>query len=438
MTTRTVDTPLVARVEGQGGLHVRIEDGVVSDVRLDIFEPPRYFERLLVGRHFTDALDLTARICGICPVAYQMTAAHAFEQLFEVQVPPGTRELRRLLYCGEWIQSHMLHVHLLAAPDFLGLPDAFALAAHDRAAFERGIGLCALGADLMKAIGGRSVHPVSPMVGGFSRAPRPSELAPLESRFRRAADDILDVADWVAGFDVPSLPRPSEMLALAHPTEYPMNEGLLATSSGRVFEASGFERATEESEVAHSTARHTHLRGDEAAMVGPLARLSLNAGHLTPLSRDVSVRLSLRLPESDPFQSLAARVVETALAVDEVLRLLAGYQPPEPAHVAVEPRAGRATWATEAPRGVLYHRFDVDAAGVIRSARIVPPTSHNLPNMENDVRRTVARSLDRSDDELRHLCEMAVRNYDPCISCAAHFLRLDIDRVAAGRSRRLR
>ena len=429
MTHRSVDTPLLARVEGQGALHVRVEDGAVSDVRLDIFEPPRYFERLLVGRRFSDVLDITARICGVCPIAYQMTASHAFEELFEVEVPTGTGELRRLLYCGEWIQSHMLHIHLLAAPDFLGFPDALTMAAEDRAALDRGLRLRAVGSEIIRVIGGRSVHPVSPMVGGFSRVPRRDELTPLASSLRWAAEAILEVADWAAGFDVPSLARPAEQLALVHADHYPMSHGTVTTSSGRAFPPSAFEAVTEGVEVRHSTARHARLRAEGPAMVGPLARLSLNADRLTPLAREAAGRLSLRLPESDPFRSLAARVVETAMAVETALMLVEAYEPPSPARAAVSARKGRATWATEAPRGLLYQRFDVDAEGVVTEARIVPPTSHNLPNMEGDVRLTVEGALDRTDAELRRLCEMAVRNYDPCISCASHCVDLHLERA---------
>jgi sulfhydrogenase subunit alpha len=429
LTHRRLDAPLLARVEGQGALHVRVDDGVVSSVRLDIFEPPRFFERLVVGRRFGDVLDITARICGVCPVAYQMTASHAFEELFGVQVPAGTRELRRLFYCGEWIQSHMLHVHLLAAPDFLGLPDALALAELDRATFERGLRLRAAGATIMKVIGGRAVHPVSPLVGGFSRVPRPDELRAIGPDLRRAADDILEVADWVARLDVPSLARPVQMLALVHDQDYPMNEGTVTTTSGQAFPAAAFEAVTEEVEVAHSTARHAFVRNRGPAVVGPLARLNLNASRLTPLAREAARRLVLTLPESDPYRSMAARVVETALAIEAALAVVEGYEPPEPAHVQAVPRAGRATWATEAPRGTLYQRFDVDADGVIQAARIVPPTSHNLPSMEHDVGLTVSAGLDQGDEELRRQCEMAVRNYDPCISCASHCVRLHLERT---------
>jgi coenzyme F420-reducing hydrogenase alpha subunit len=258
--------------------------------------------------------------------------------------------------------------------------------------------------------------------------PRPDELAPFVSRLDQAAEEILAVADWVAGFAVPSSPRAGEQMALVHPDEYPMNLGTMATASGTTFTAAEYEARATQLEVPHSSARHAVLGTDQHVAVGPLARVNLNAARLTPLAMEAAARLSLKVPETDPFQSLGARVVETALAIDEAARLVAEYVPPTPAHAPVVPLAGRATWITEAPRGPLYHRYDVDASGTVRSALIVPPTCHNLPNMEDDVRRVVSQSLQVDDAELTRLCEMAVRNYDPCISCATHFLRLRVDR----------
>jgi coenzyme F420-reducing hydrogenase alpha subunit len=318
----------------------------------------------------------------------------------------------------------MLHVHFLAAPDFLGLPDAFAMVDHDRAAFERGLRLRSIGADIMAVIGGRAVHPVSPRVGGFSRAPAPGELRRLLARVERAADDILAVADWVARFDAPSMPRPTELMALVHPEEYPMNDGTPSTSSDGTIAIGQFEARITHLEVEHSSARHTVITRTGPAVVGPLARFNLNAPRLTPLAQEAARRLSLRAPELDPFRTVAARVVETALAIDEARRLIDAYVPPSPPVVPVAPRAGRAWWITEAPRGVLYHRYDVDELGVVQAACLMPPTCHNLPNMEADIRKIAARSLDRPDDELARLCEMAVRNYDPCISCATHLVRI--------------
>jgi coenzyme F420-reducing hydrogenase alpha subunit len=429
MTHRSVEVPMIARVEGEGALHVKLRDHKILDLRLEIFEPPRFFESFLVGRHFSEVPDIVARICGICPVAYQMSSAHGLERLFRVDVPEGTRELRRVLYCAEWIESHALHVHLLAAPDFLGYDSAIEMARTEKEALERGLAVKRLGNDLLAAIGGREIHPVSPRVGGFSKAPRPRDLRAFLPRLDEALGAMVGVAGWAAGFPRPGFPRPAEMVAMVHPDEYPMNEGDLESTEGRVFDAVTFEQVIEEVHVEHSNALHARFaEGGSPYVVGPLARLNLNAERLTPVAGDVMAQMDVRLPDADPFTSLAARIVETTLAIEEAARLIRDYEAPDPPQAEVRPRAGRATWVTEAPRGILYHRYDVGADGIIREAKIVPPTSQNLRHMEEDLRRFIPGVLDRSDEELTRLCEMVVRNYDPCISCATHFLTLDIDR----------
>jgi coenzyme F420-reducing hydrogenase alpha subunit len=430
MTHRTVEVPVIARVEGEGALHLKVKDDEIQDLRLEIYEPPRFFEAFLVGRHFSEVPDIVPRICGICPVAYQMSAVHGLERLFGVEVPAGTHELRRLLYCAEWIESHVLHVFLLAAPDFLGLHDAIELAKTQPDLVRTALGIKRIGNDLMEVIGGREIHPVSPRVGGFSKAPRKRDLEPFLPRLEWALAEMPGIADLVATLPKPELPRPAEMVALVHPDEYAMNGGDLASTSGRRFSAAQFEEVSKEVHVEHSTALHSvMIEGETPYFVGPLARVNLNAKRLTPVARQCAERSGLHVPESDPFYSMAARVVETALSIEESIRLISEYEPPEPPMAEVRPRAGRATWATEAPRGTLYHRYDVEEDGTIAAAKIVPPTAQNLRHMEEDLRTFVPGVLDRSDEELTRMCEMVVRNYDPCISCSAHFLRLDIERT---------
>jgi sulfhydrogenase subunit alpha len=430
MTHRSVDVPVIARVEGEGALHVRIDDGQITRLELEIYEPPRFFEAFLRGRHAMEVSDIVPRICGICPVAYQMSAIHGLERLFEVEVPPGTRELRRLLYVAEWIESHMLHVHLLALPDYLGFDDAIQLArAGFRDAVERGLRLKRLGNDLMAAVGGREIHPVSPRIGGFSKAVSTRSLRAFLPRIEDALGEILAVADLVAPLEMPELPRDAELAAMVHPDEYAVTHGSMASTRGRSWTFEEYEDVTREIHVAHSNALHSVFADtDTPYFLGPLARVLLNEGHLTPLTREVAERSGLQLPTLDPFASMAARVVETALALEESLRIIASYEPPDPPSVQVRPRAGRATWATEAPRGTLFHRYDVAEDGTILEAKIVPPTSQNLRHMEQDLWEFLPAYLDRPDDELTRKAEMVVRNYDPCISCATHFLRLDIER----------
>jgi len=431
MTHRSVEVPVVARVEGEGALHVRIDDGQITRLELEIYEPPRFFESFLRGRHFSEVADIVPRICGICPVAYQMTAIHGLEHLFEVEVPERTYELRRILYCAEWLESHMLHVHLLAAPDFLGFDSAIEMAQKGfKPQVERGLRLKRVGNDLMAAIGGREIHPVSPMVGGFSRAATAKELRAFEGRLEDALAEILDVADFVAALEIPEFPRDAELVSMVNQTDYPMNDGDMGSTRGRTWTADTYEEVTEEIHVAHSTALHSVFADTRSPyFVGPLARYNLNEATVTPVARDAAARAGLAtLPNLDPFASMGARVAETALSIEEALRLIRDYTPPDPPYVAVTPRAGSAAWTTEAPRGTLYHRYDVDDDGTILEAKIVPPTSQNLRHMERDLREYLPGVLDRSDEELTHAAEMVVRNYDPCISCATHFLRLDIER----------
>ncbi len=431
MTHRSVEVPVVARVEGEGALHVRIDDGEITRLELEIYEPPRFFESFLRGRHFSEVADIVPRICGICPVAYQMTAIHGIERLFEVEVPEGTYELRRLLYCAEWIESHMLHVHLLAAPDFLGFDSAIEMAQKGfKPQVERGLRLKRVGNDLMATIGGREIHPVSPQVGGFSRAATKNELRAFEGRLEDALVEILDVADFVAPLEMPEFPRDAELVSMVNDAEYPINVGDMASTRGRDWTAETYEQVTEEVQVAHSNALHSVFTDTRTPyFVGPLARVNQNEARLTPVAREAAARAGLTsLPNLDPFLSMAARVAETAYAFEEALRLIRAYEPPDPPHVEVTPRAGRATWTTEAPRGTIYHRYDVGEDGTILEAKIVPPTSQNLRHMEHDLREFLPGVLDRSDEELTHVAEMVVRNYDPCISCATHFLRLDIER----------
>ncbi|MFI5054463.1 MAG: Ni/Fe hydrogenase subunit alpha, partial [Acidimicrobiia bacterium] len=317
MTHRSVEVPVIARVEGEGALHLKVKDDQIEDLRLEIYEPPRFFESFLRGRHFSEVPDIVPRICGICPVAYQMSAIHGLERLFEVRVSPGTRELRRLLYTGEWIESHTLHIFLLAAPDFLGFHDAIEMAAHEPELVKRALAIKRVGNDLMAAIGGREIHPVSPRVGGFSKAVRRMELEALLPRLEDALADMPGIADFAAGLPRPELSRPAEMVALVHPDEYGINEGTLASTSGRAFDATTFEEVSREIHVEHSNALHSVMTDTGTPyFVGPLARFNLNEGHLTPVARECASRLGLHAPQADPFFSMAARAVELALAIE--------------------------------------------------------------------------------------------------------------------------
>ena len=419
----------LARVEGEGAMHIEYRDGTVTDVQLRIYEPPRFYEAFLRGRAHTEPPDITARICGICPVAYQMSSCWAVEDACGVEVPEEIRLMRRLLYCGEWIESHALHVFLLHAPDFLGYDGAVEMAADHPAVVERGLRMKKAGNDLMDTVGGRSVHPVNVKVGGFYRYPTREELRAVRPRLQRALDEAVQTVKLVAGFEFPDMEQPYEYLALRAESGYPIEAGSVVTSSGGAFAVRDFTKHIEEFHVPHSNALHARLDGSpDPYVVGPLARYSLNADRLSDVAREAAREAGLGDTCRNPFRSIIVRAVELVEAYHEALRIIDGWTGSGPASVPVPPRAGEGFGASEAPRGVLFHRYVLDDEGIIRDAQIVPPTSQNQPSVEADL-RTMVQSWSQLDDHaLQHRCEQAIRNYDPCISGATHFLDLTVDR----------
>jgi coenzyme F420-reducing hydrogenase alpha subunit len=422
-TSRTLDVDALARVEGEGGLVVETADGRVVDVKLRIYEPPRFFEAFLRGRGHREPPDITARICGICPVAYQMSACRAIEHACGVTVAGPLDELRRLIYCGEWIESHTLHVYLLHAPDFLGAESAVELAGRDRPSVERGLRLKKAGNDLVEVIGGRAIHPVNVRVGGFHRVPTRRELRRLRDPLERARDDAAETVAWVAGFDFPEREIESPLVAISDPGHYPVIGGRVVSTAGLDIAEQDFLDHVVEAHVPHSTALHAALDGGEY-VTGPLARYALASDRLAPAARDAARAAGLGAVERNPFRSIVVRAVEVLHACEEALRIIDGYDEPDRPAVAVDARAGIGHGCTEAPRGLLYHRYELDDAGTILDARIVPPTSQNQRAIEHDVWHVVEANLDLDDDSLARLAEQTIRNHDPCISCAAHFLDL--------------
>ncbi len=426
---RRLDTKVLTRVEGEGALEVDIDDGKVTRVHLRIYEPPRFFEAFLKGRHFQEVPDHVARICGICPVAYQMSAVHALEDAFAVDLPEHLRKLRRLFYCGEWIESHALHVYLLHAPDFLGYPSGIAMAKDHPDAVKRGLRLKKIGNALLEALGGRAVHPISPCVGGFHGLPPKEALQTLAEDLAWGIDAARETVKWVSDFTFPAFTQPYDFVSLKPPEEYPMNHGELAGSDGLTAANGAWEEHFEEVQVPHSTALHARRKGGGAYLVGPMARLFHNHEQLMPAAKAVMDEVGFRpAAETNPFRSIVARGVELVHAFEEALSIVQNLPTVTPPHVPVTPRAGEGRATTEAPRGILYHRYVVDENGLIQEAVITPPTSQNQGQIEADLWRLVEENMDRDDAALKHLCEFFIRNYDPCISCSAHFLKLTVNR----------
>ncbi len=428
MASKTIKVDYLARVEGEGALDLEIADGRVTSAQLRIFEPPRFFEAFLRGRSYTEVPDIVARICGICPIAYQMGAVHAIEGAFGASVGGQLRALRRLIYCGEWISSHTLHVAMLHAPDFLGLPDAIQMARDHGDLVRNALALKKAGNELMRVLGGREIHPVSVKPGGFHHVPTRAEFVPMAETLKRARDIAVGLVQWTAGLPFPDFEQDYEFVALRHPHEYPLNEGRLVSSRGINIAIADYETEFEERHVAHSTALHSMVKRRGAYHVGPLARYALNSDRLPSHIQGLAREAGLGEVCKNPFKSIVVRAVEIVYACEEALRIIADYEPPAAAAVALEPRAGTGFGCTEAPRGICWHRYEFEADGTIRHARIVPPTSQNQPSIEADLAAVANTIADQPDDDIRHRCEQTIRNYDPCISCSTHFLKLSIRR----------
>lgn len=426
--TRTIQVDYLARVEGEGKLYVEMDGEDVGEVRLEIFEPPRFFEGLLRGRDFVEAPDITSRICGICPIAYQMSAVHAMEDALGVDIEPGIRQLRRLVYCGEWIESHTLHIYMLHAPDFLGYAGAVEMAKDLPEVVKRGLALKKAGNELVATLGGREVHPINVRVGGFYRLPRPSELRELAETMKHARELAEETLEWAATLDFPDYERDIEFVSLSHPDDYPFNEGRVVSSKGLDISVHDYDDHFEEQHLEHSTALYAVHKGHGTYFVGPMARYNLNRDRLPDQVQQAADDAGLEQVCKNPFKSILVRAVEVLFACDEALRILDVYERPEDAAADIEPHAAVGYAATEAPRGLLYHRYELAEDGTIKNARIVPPTSQNQYAIEDDLCGVVERNIAMGADELQWRCEQTIRNYDPCISCATHFLNLQINR----------
>jgi sulfhydrogenase subunit alpha len=424
---KLIKTDYLARVEGEGGVVIELTDGSVSKVHMRIFEAPRFFEAFLKGRSHQDVIDFTARICGICPVAYQMSSVHAIEKIFKVTVSLPVKELRRLLYCGEWIESHALHVYLLQGPDFYGLESAWAGREYLEIA-KKGLRFKKLGNDILTMLGGRPVHPVSVRAGGFFSVPKRKALAPLLPELEKAYTESLQAIRWAASLDFGDPVVAKEFISLGKTTEYPMNEGRVVSTSGLDTSIDDFLGLIQEYQVDYSTALHSGIKREDTVspyIVGPLSRLNLNHEKLPDSIRSAMNEAGIFLPIANVRMAIIARVIEISYAFYEAIRIIRAYDEPDKPYEDFEPSSGVATWATEAPRGILIHRYELDGRGYVKGATIIPPTSQNLAHMEKMIHDFAVTRIGNQADYLRKETEKIIRSYDPCISCSTHTLIID-------------
>ncbi|HEY5432422.1 MAG TPA: Ni/Fe hydrogenase subunit alpha [Coriobacteriia bacterium] len=412
----------VARIEGHGNITVDVADGVVRDIRMDIVEPARFFESMVVGRRFDDAPLITSRICGICSPNHVLTSIKALEVALGVEVSDRTALLRKLLVYGSYLQNHATHLYILAAPDYVGLPNVFPLADSHPEIVERALRLKKLGNDLTTLVGGRPVHPVTAVIGGFTSEPTAAALEGYRDLLLGVAHDALATVELFASFPVPDFATSGEMLALTADDDYAIYDGdTTALDAGWRRSCGEYREFIGETVVGHSNAKHSTV-GGRPFLVGSVARANINAGKLNDAGRAALAKAGLTLPTRNPFHMNVLQAVELADAsarcAGYIERLLdmGGSSIPE----AFRIRAGEGGSATEAPRGTLYHSYAVDDDGIVTRGDVITPTAQNLANIEADMRAFAPTIADRSTEEFTLLVEELVRSYDPCLSCAVH------------------
>lgn len=427
MDRREIKVDYMSRVEGETALDIEVQDGEITNLQLRLYEPPRFFQAFLVGRHYEEVPDLVSRICGICPVAHMMASLEALDQALGIVPSQETLRLREILALSQWIQSHALHTYMLAIPDYLGYPSVIEMVPEHRAVIEQALRLKRLGNDLTALIGGREIHPVTAVIGGFTHVPRSQEVKQMVSRLKEAKNDVNEMIEIAAGLPLPEFTRDLEWISLKSDSGYPVSGGYLSSNRGLRATKEEYRQYISETHVDHSNALFSSVKDRGSFIVGPLSRINQNLDLLSPDAKEAARRNNLVYPSSNPFASIPARAVETMWAVDRCIELLEELKL-EADQPAIKPVAGTGYSLSEAPRGLLYHYYKVNSQGLIEDADIVSPTAHNAHNIEEDLRKFVPGILDLTDEELTLRCEMLVRAYDPCFSCSVHFLKVNIKR----------
>jgi len=420
----------LTRVEGEGNIYLKVSNGKVERLEVGIFEAPRFFEAFLVGKNYLEVPDITARICGICPIPYLFSSSRSFEKLFGAKIPEEIQKLRKTLLLAEWIGSHVLHVFFLHAPDFLKCDSVIDMARDNPNIVKKALKVKAWGNRVIEKIGGRSVHPVSCRVGGFYRIIRKEELEDTLKTSEEIQETARDLLEWVMKLKIPDRSNDLEYVSLrSMKGEYPLIGGRVVSSKGLNISEEEFEENSEEFQVPYSTALRYRIKNRGYYLTGPSARYNNNYNSLRKEVREVIEKYGYEAPLKNTYQSIVARAAETYHATLEIERLLREYKEPKRPYAEYNIKAGWSCGITEAPRGILYHAYKVDEGGRVIYANIVAPTSQNLACMEQDLLSQVPKIITLEYEDAKLLTEQTIRNYDPCISCSAHFIKLKIDRV---------
>ncbi|WP_139653365.1 Ni/Fe hydrogenase subunit alpha [Raoultibacter phocaeensis] len=429
MTKTAIHVDHIARIEGHGNVHVVIKDGIVETVEMNVVEPARLFESMVKGRIFSEIPYISSRICGICSASHVVTDLKAIERIFGVEPTPRTRALRELLIYGSYLQNHATHLFVFAAPDFVGLPSVFPLAESDPMLFQQALELKALGNELCTKVGGRSVHPITAVVGGFTHEIEAPDYLKLADKMEAMIPFVLKTVDLFDSFETPDIATQGDMLAMVMDEYYPIecSDTARFLKAGIEFDANDVGEHIEEYAVTHSGALFARVRETGSPyMTAALARINASWAHLSSRAKVAAAKAGLRPPELNPFMNNVAQAVELVDALDRcsgICRMLASNEVEGSSKpVDFEVRAGRGVGFTEAPRGALFHDLELDEAGKVLHASIMTPTAQNVANLEADMRLLAEKMSGEgcTEDAIRLEIEKLVRAYDPCLSCSVH------------------
>ena len=425
--SQRIDVHHVTRVEGHGNIVVEVADGVVKECRFDVVETPRFFEAMLLGRPYLEASHITSRICGICATGHATASLRASEKALGVELSEQTQLLRKLTFHGEILDSHVLHVYMLIAPDFFGVGSVIPLASSHREVVLRALRMKKLAGDICAVVAGRHTHPIAMTVGGFTHFPQVSELKELRQRLVESRPDVDATVDLFATLPWPQFERDTEYVSLSKPDEYAFIDGDILSSDGSRLPAERYKEVTNEYLEPFSSAKLTRFNRD-SYMVGAIARFNNNFSQLHPRAQAAAAKLGLKPKLTNPFLNSAAQVVEIVHCTEDAISILEELiargvkkEPPAPVHLQDSDGVG----VCEVPRGLLIHHYSVGEDGKLTGANCIIPTNQNIANLELDMQALVPQILDKPVDEMRLSLEMLVRAYDPCISCSVHLLKVE-------------
>jgi len=414
----------LTRVEGHGSVVVDVKNGELVKCQLEIFEAPRFFEAMLRGRPYYEASHITSRICGICATGHATASLRATENALGVEISEQVELLRKLLFHGEIIDSHVLHIYMLVAPDFFGVGSVLPLANSHPEVVKRALRIKKLAGDLCAMIAGRHTHPIAMTVGGFTHLPTIKELLAMKKQMIAAREDMDETIALLKTLPWPSYERETEYVSLQKENEYAFIDGVITTSDGFNYELPNYRKLTNETCVPHSSAKHCkHNR--ESYMVGALARFNNNYEQLHPRAKAVAEEFGMKPLVTNTFLNSAAQAIEMVHCVEDSICLIdklvdRGIKE-EPLY-QFQGKGGEGVGSCEVPRGTLFHNYTINDDGTIRGANCIIPTGQNCANMEADMRALVPQILNQPQDKITHMMEMLIRAYDPCISCSTHFL----------------